>query len=92
MWLFNVANEAKTLERLFVGSYAVPKTPSNAEALTRHLTHLHYRMDDFMKHATPPSYRSLEISSLIATSVLVVAIRQPLQLGAERWPSTRRVR
>ena len=73
-WLFNVANEAKTLERLFVGSYAVPKTPSNAEALTRHLTHLHYRMDDFMKHATRRDF-GLEPLREMASDVLVAAIR-----------------
>ena len=50
-WLFNVANEAKTLERCFGGDHSVTKTPGNSQSLTRHLTHLHQRMDDFMKQA-----------------------------------------
>ena len=74
VWLFNVANEAKTLERLFVGSHAVRKTPANAEALTRHVTHLHYRMDDFMKHATRRDH-GLEPLREMASDVLVSAIR-----------------
>ena len=74
VWLFNVANEAKTLERLFNGSYALEKTPVNAEALTLHLKHLHYRMDDFMKHATRRDF-GLEPLREMASDVLVSAIR-----------------
>lgn len=80
-WLFNVANEAKTLERLFNGDHSLRKTPANALSLTKHLQHLHFRMDDFMKQAIRRDF-GLEPLREMASDVLLGAIRLCERNGA----------
>ena len=75
VWLQNVATEARTLEACFnADGYALEKTPRNAEALAKHLQHLHFRLDDFMREATRRDF-GLEPLKDVASEILVGAIR-----------------
>ena len=74
VWLFNVSQEARALEGLFIGPHALSKTAQNAEALAKHLQHFHFRVDDFMKDAVRRDF-GLEPLRLMMSEVLVGAIR-----------------
>ena len=51
VWLANVAEEAGVLKGLFAGPVEIQRTRANASALASHLSHLHRRLDDFMRDA-----------------------------------------